>query len=141
MLFSLGGLALLIVAGRLIVAGAQGIAAAWGVGAFIIGAVLIAAGTSVPELATTFIAKVRGHDEISLGTILGSNIFNGLCIIGVVAVIHPIPVRWEQLIIALIFGVITVAGVFPVRQTLIPRWRGVILLAGYAVYVWVILTR
>lgn len=140
-LFSLVGLGLLVLAGRLIVVGAQGIAAEWGVGAFVIGAVLIAAGTSVPELATTFIAKVRGHDEISLGTVLGSNIFNGLWIIGVVAVIHPIPVRWEQLVIALIFGVVTVAGIFPTKQTLIPRWRGVLLLAVYAVYVWVILAR
>ncbi|MHB9129706.1 MAG: calcium/sodium antiporter [Armatimonadota bacterium] len=140
-LFSLVGLGLLVLAGRLIVAGAQGIAAAWGVGAFIIGAVLIAAGTSVPELATTFIAKVRGHDEISLGTILGSNIFNGLWIIGVVAVMHPIPVRWEQLVIALIFGVVTVVGIFPTKHTLIPRWRGVVLLAVYAAYLWTTLTR
>lgn len=47
---------------------------------------VVAVGTSVPELATAIIAKIRGHDEVSLGTVLGSNIFNGLFIIAVAAV-------------------------------------------------------
>lgn len=71
------GLGLLIAAGTLIVTGAQGIAQAFGIEAFVIGATIVAVGTSVPELATAVIAKIRGHDEVGLGTVLGSNIFNG----------------------------------------------------------------
>jgi len=64
------------------------------VGDLIVGATIFAIGTSVPELATTIIAKLRGHDEIGLGTILGSNIFNGIFIVAVAAVIHPITAAW-----------------------------------------------
>jgi cation:H+ antiporter len=71
------GLLLLIAAGKLIVTGAGSIAAAYGISQFVIGATIVAVGTSVPELATAVIAKLKGHDEVGLGTILGSNIFNG----------------------------------------------------------------
>jgi cation:H+ antiporter len=65
------GLGLLIMAGRLIVSGASGLAAAMGIGSFIVGAVIVAFGTSVPELATVVISRIRGHDEIGLNTVLG----------------------------------------------------------------------
>jgi cation:H+ antiporter len=71
------GLAFLIVAGNLSVTGAKGVAVSFGIDAFIIGATVVAAGTSAPKLATTVVAKLRGHDEVGLGTILGSNISMG----------------------------------------------------------------
>ena len=98
------GLAFLVAAGNLIVAGARGIAISFGIDEFIIGATIVAVGTSVPELATTVIAKLRGHDEVGLGTILGSNIFNGLFIVAFAAMIHPITVPWHEVAIALVFG-------------------------------------
>jgi len=129
------GLALLIIAGRFIVSGAVGIAEAWGLGTFVIGALIVAVGTSVPELATSVMAKIRGHDEISLGTILGSNIFNCLGIIGVVAVICPIVVPFRSVLLALVFGLVTVIPTYPTRTGIIERWRGFVLLALYVVYV------
>ena len=66
----------LVTAGYLIVSGARGIAAAFGIDEFIVGATLVAVGTSTPELATTIVAKLRGHDDVGLGTIIGSNVFN-----------------------------------------------------------------
>jgi len=86
------GLILLMVSGRLIVTGAIGVAHAFGLGEFVIGATVVAIGTSTPELATAVIAKLRGHDAIGLGTVLGSNIFNGLWIVAVAAIITPITV-------------------------------------------------
>lgn len=139
MAFSLLGLALLIAAGRLIIAGAEGLAALWGVNAYIIGAVLVSLGTSIPELATTLIARLRGHDDIGLGTVLGSNLFNGLCIIGVVALLHPIPVRLPEIAVSLPVGMLVVAMVFPTRQGHIARWRGIALLllyVGFLVVTW-----
>lgn len=129
------GLAFLVGAGVLIVAGARGIAVAFGIDEFIVGATLVAVGTSAPELATAIIARLRGHDEIGLGTLLGSNIFNGLFIVAVAAVIHPIVVDWREILVALAFGLAALAVTFPARSGYIGRGRGALLLALYAAYV------
>ncbi|MBN2200475.1 sodium:calcium antiporter [bacterium] len=134
-LLSLVGLAFLITAGNLIVAGARGIAHTYGIDEFIIGATLVAIGTSAPELATAIIAKIKGHDEVGLGTLLGSNIFNGLFIIPVAASIHPIVVRWDEVAVALFFGLTALIIPFPDRKDRISRRRGVLLLVVYVMYV------
>jgi len=126
---------LLFGAGQLIVSGARAIAESMGITEFVIGATIVAVGTSVPELATTLIAKLRGHDEVGLGTVLGSNIFNGLWIVPVAAVIHPIEFEWREVAVALAFGVLAMLIVYPPRQGLIGRGRGVLLLIIYCVYV------
>lgn len=128
------GLALLVVAGTLIVDGARGIAQSFGLDEFVIGATVVAVGTSVPELATTIMAKLRGHDEVGLGTILGSNLFNGLFIIAVAAMIHPIPIAGSEVFVALGFGVTAVALTWPAKDGGIGRGRGVLLLLLYAAY-------
>ncbi len=92
-------LAFLLAAGNLIVVGARGIAISLGINKFIIGATIVAVGTSAPEPATTVIAMLRGHEEVGLGTILGSNIFNGIFITAVAAIIHPITVAWRDVAI------------------------------------------
>ncbi len=133
------GLAFLIAAGTLIVAGAKDIAHAYGIGEFVIGATLVAVGTSVPELATAIIAKLKGHDEVGLGTILGSNIFNGLFIVGLVAVIHPITVEWRTVFAALVIGITALALSYPNATGFIDRRRGLFLLALYCVYLAIVL--
>ena len=133
------GLAFLVAAGNLIVAGARGIAISFGIDEFIIGATIVAVGTSVPELATAVIAKLRGHDEVGLGTILGSNIFNGLLIVAVAAMIHPITVPWREVAIALVFGLVALVFAYPTRKGFIERRRGVLLLMLYVVYLATIL--
>lgn len=128
------GLGLLVVAGTLIVDGARGLARSYGIDEFVIGATVVAVGTSVPELATAIMAKLRGHDEVGLGTILGSNLFNGLFIVAVAAMIHPIPVEAGAVFLALGFGVVAVALTWPARDGHIDRARGALLLALYAAY-------
>ncbi|HEX7954884.1 MAG TPA: calcium/sodium antiporter [Burkholderiales bacterium] len=128
-------LALLAAAGNLGVMGAAGLATAFGVSKFVAGATIVALGTSVPELATTVIAKLRGHDDIALGTLLGSNIFNCLFIVGVAAVIYPIVVPLRELAVALTFGIVAVAATYPAADGMIRRWRGALLLALYCSYV------
>ena len=130
----LTGLVFLVAAGVLIVMGAKGIAIAFGIDEFIVGATIVAIGTSAPEIATTLVAKLRGHDEVGLGTILGSNIFNGLFIIGVAATIHPIVVDWREILVALVFGAVALAFAFPSARGHIERRRGVLLLVLYAAY-------
>lgn len=133
------GLTCLIVAGNLIVAGGKGIAIAFGIDEFVTGATIVAIGTSVPELATTTVSKMRGHEEVGLGTILGSNIFNSLWVVGIAATIFPISVSWREVSVALIFGLVTVALTFPTSRGFIERRRGVLLVALYVVYVATIL--
>ncbi len=141
LLSSITGLAFLAGAGGLIVAGAKGIAISFGIDEFVIGATAVAVGTSAPELATTVIAKVRGHDAVSLGTILGSNIFNGIFIVAVAAIIHPITVAWHQVAAALFFGLSALVFAYPTRTGFIRRRRGVLLLVLYGVYLAIILQR
>jgi len=131
---SASGLLLLAAAGRFIVGGATGIAASFGVDEFVIGATIVALGTSVPELATAVVSKLRGHDEVGLGTILGSNIFNGLFVVAVAAIISPIQVDWREVWVALLFGLVTVALTLPGRGGFIESRRGIALLALYGVY-------
>jgi cation:H+ antiporter len=141
LVFSAVGLALLILAGHLVVMGARGIARSYGVGEFVIGATVVAVGTSMPELATTIIAKLRGHDEVGLGTVLGSNIFNGLLIVAVVAIICPIEVDWHKVAVALIFGLLAVVLTFPFGSGYIGRGRGILLLALYGLYLAIVLQK
>lgn len=138
-ILSMVGLAFLVAAGRLIVTGAKGIAVSFGIDEFVIGATVVAVGTSVPELATSIMAKLRGHDEISLGTILGSNIFNGLWVVAIAAIIFPISVDWREVAATLVFGLVAVMFTLPTRRGLIERRRGILLLVLYAVYLTAIL--
>ena len=130
----LGGMLALASAGYLIVSGARGVAAAFGIDEFIVGATLVAIGTSTPELATTIVAKWRGHDEVGIGTIIGSNIFNNLFIVAVAAMIHPISVAWREVAVALGFGIVALAFCYPPRDGMIGRGRGLLLLAVYVAY-------
>jgi cation:H+ antiporter len=133
------GLAFLIAAGRLIVSSAKSMAVAAGVDEFVIGATIVAVATGTPELATTVISKLRGHDELSLGNILGSNIFNGLLIVAVAASLAPISIVQSELAVGLIFGVITTVAIFPSSNGVIGRRRGGVLLLIYVAYVLIIL--
>lgn len=86
------GLAGLIIGARLLVDGSVSIARAIGVSDLLIGLTLVAVGTSLPELATSFIAAYRKENDIVVGNIVGSNISNIFFILGVVAIVQPIPV-------------------------------------------------
>lgn len=132
---SLAGLVLLIAAGRLIVTSATTIAHDFGLSEFVIGATIVSIGTSVPELATAIISRVKGHDEVGLGTILGSNIYNGLFIIGVAATISPFDIEFGEVAPAIILGMAALALTWPVKGNKIGHWRGGLLLAVYFIYV------
>lgn len=131
---TLVGLALLVAAGSFIVFGASEIAKRFGLSDFIIGATLVAVGTSTPELATALIARIRRQDDVGFGALLGSNIFNGLFIIGVAGAITPIQTSEIEAAPALVAGLAALALVYPPRNGVYRPWRGVALLAVYAGY-------
>lgn len=130
------GLLLLVASGRLIVLSTTGIAREFGIDDFIIGATLVAFGTSVPELASTVLAKIKGHDEIGVGTVLGSNIFNNLFIVAVAAIIRPIRVPLTEVVPAILFGILSLLIALPRRGTgWVRRRQGVLLVLIYSLYV------
>ncbi|MGB6223125.1 calcium/sodium antiporter [Haloferula sp.] len=88
--FVLAGLLILAFGSQLLVDNAVLLARAWGVSEAVIGLTVIAAGTSMPELATSIVGAIRGQSDISLGNVVGSNIFNILFVLGLAALIHPI---------------------------------------------------
>ncbi|MDX2158740.1 MAG: hypothetical protein SFW09_19735 [Hyphomicrobiaceae bacterium] len=87
------------------------------------------------------VSRLKGHDEVGLGTVLGSNVFNGLFITGVAATITPIKVPITSAAPAIIVGLGALALCFPPRSGRIGRWRGGLLVALYAVYLTAILER
>ncbi len=133
------GLAALIAAGRLFVGGATGIAAAFAVDTYVVGVVLVAIGTSLPELVTVLLSRLRGHDDVGVGTLIGSNLFNGLAIVGIAGVIHPIAVPLAEVAFTLACGMAALLMLRPDRRGLIGRGRGALLLLLYAGFVWLTL--
>ena len=129
------GVVLLLVSGETFVRGAVGLADRFGWDRFLVGATLVALGTTIPELATSVVAKLRGHDEIGLGTLLGSCIFNGGFIVPVAALITPPTVGFADVAVALGAGVVLVIAARPYRGAVLGRRRGVLLLALYAAFI------
>ena len=129
------GLVLLVVAGRLIVVAAEAIGSALGLDPFVVGATFVAFGTSTPELATTLAATLRGHEEVGIGAIVGSNLFNGLWIVGVLTVLRPFEVPLGEVALSLVVGAVAVALLVPGRSLRLGRARGATLLALYALFV------
>lgn len=91
-LWLLVGLVLLIVSSRMLVWGAVNIAQALGVSDLLIGLTIVAIGTSLPELASSIAAARRGENDLAVGNVIGSNLFNTLVVVGIAAVIAPINV-------------------------------------------------
>lgn len=131
-----GGLALLIGGSQILLWGAIGIAEAFAVPEAVIGLTLVAVGTSLPELSISVIAAVRRHGDVAVGNVLGSNIFNVLGILGVSALLQPLPVpsrihifdQWVLLGTSLLLLPLLYSG----RR--VTRWEGAVLLTGYLVY-------
>lgn len=135
------GLALLIVGAGWLVDGAVAAAQRLGVSEAVIGLTLVAIGTSLPELATTIVAAIRGHGEIALGGAIGSNVFNVLGVIGPAAIAAPIyaeGIEWPVLAIMLAMALLTAYFLFSGGKT--KRWEGAVLLLTYAGYLWWVVT-
>jgi cation:H+ antiporter len=98
-LVALAGLVAVLVGARLLVDSAVEIARAWGVTEAVIGLTIVAIGTSLPELATSLVAAWRGARDIALGNVIGSNVFNILAILGITALVAPIPVEPRFLLV------------------------------------------
>ena len=131
------GLVCLVIGGEMIVKSATMIARQIGVSEAIIGLTIVALGTSLPELATSVIAAFKHNGDIAIGNVVGSNIFNVFFILGVSAIIRPLP-AYEGIVldasIATLSAVILWLLAMCNKQHTIQRWGGAILLIVYAAY-------
>jgi cation:H+ antiporter len=136
-LWIIGGFIALMIGARLLVDGAVSIARGYGISEAFIGLTIVAVGTSLPELATSLIAAFRRQSEIAIGNIVGSNIFNLLGILGVTALIAPIPVasRFLTFDLPVMIAVSLVLTALLLARPVIGRGIGIGMLAGYAAYV------
>lgn len=137
-LYVLGGLAMLVLGGRFLVDAAVHIAVAAGVSQAVIGLTIVAVGTSLPELATSAIASLKGEADIAVGNVVGSNIFNILLILGVSGLIRPIS-SLDMSSMDLAMMTVTAALCLPLMRTgyVLSRREGAVLLmiyVGYVVY-------
>lgn len=135
LLYIVGGLAILVLGSRLFVTGSVKFAQLMGVSEAIIGLTIIAAGTSLPELATSLVASIRKQADIAIGNIVGSNIYNILCILGVASLIAPIDGTGISMIDVYVM-IATSVLLWPMLWTslTLKRSEGVVLVLIYAGY-------
>ena len=134
-----GGLASLIIGGRLFVNSATELAKMFGVSDKFIAITVMAAGTSMPELATCVVAALKGRGQLALGNVLGSNISNILLILGGAALINPLSfggMTYVDLGVVLMCAAIIFASAFLFKKKQVDRYDGVIMLLMEAGYMW-----
>lgn len=136
--FVVVGLGLLVLGSRLFTDAATGIARAIGVSELVIGLTIVAAGTSLPEVATSVLAAVRGERDIAVGNVVGSNIFNMLGVLGVSGLVArggvPVNEAAMQLDIPVMIAVSVACLPIFFTGNVIARWEGTLFLAYYVAY-------
>ena len=137
----IGGIVALVLGSRWLVEGGQSLLSAAGFSDIFIGLTVLALGTSLPELAASVVAAIRGEAEFSVGNVVGSNIYNILAVIGIVAVITPIgvspSVRGFEFPALLAFTALLVGLLY--RGDRISRFDGGALVAGYVAFIYLLL--
>jgi len=131
------GLAGLIVGGRLVLSAAVQMAVNFGISEKVIGLTIVAAGTSFPELATSIVAAVKKNNDIAVGNIIGSNIFNIFLILGISSLIRPLPFdktfNTDMLLVA-VGTIILFLTMFTGKKKRLDRWEAGILFLIYVFY-------
>lgn len=133
---ALGGILVTVLGARLTVDAAVTVALAWGMSETVVGLTVVAIGTSLPELVTSVMAALRRESGIAFGNVMGSNIYNILGIMGVTALVHPIPIppQIAQLDVWVMLAATLALIVAVVAWKRIGRGTGVIFLGTYAAY-------
>lgn len=133
------GLAVLVVGSQLLVNSATDIAEAAGISELVIGLTVVSIGTSLPELATSIMAALRGQRDIAVGSVIGSNLFNLMSVLGLSSIVSSdgIPVSDVSLRLDLPVMLAATFALVPIvwNGFRIERWEGAVLVAFYALYV------
>lgn len=133
------GVALLIAGAEGLIRGSSAIARGFGVSEALIGITIVGIGTSLPEATASILASIKGENELAFANIVGSNIFNGLAILGITGLAFPLSFDVSNVGFSLIDGLVLLAAtilmfVFAVTHRKVVRWEGAVMLAGYLTY-------
>ncbi len=137
-LFIFGGLAGLVLGGKWIVDGAVKIAEGFNVSQSLIGLTIVAVGTSLPELATSAVAAYKKQTDIAIGNVVGSNIFNIFWILGVSAVIRPLPFNPNSnsdILMTVFASILLLLEMYIGKKFILERWQGGMMVLTYIGYV------
>jgi len=132
------GLVGLVAGGKLFVTNAVDLARAAGLSELLIGLTIVSIGTSLPELATSINASRKGHSDLVIGNILGSNIFNILWIVGVTSLIQPIPISGNVLVdmaISIIVSALLLVLIRINKEKIITKKAGIVMVSSYVAYI------
>ena len=133
-----GGLVLLTIGSKLLVDGAVKIASDLGVSQLVIGLTIVAVGTSLPEVVTSVVASIRGQRDIAVGNVVGSNLFNILCVLGLTSAVSPNGVVVSEQAIAFDIPVMVAVAVIClpifISGSVIRRYEGALFLAYLSLY-------
>jgi cation:H+ antiporter len=136
--YVVAGLGLLVLGSQWLVDGAVQFAQWLGISEVVVGLTIVAAGTSLPEVATSILAAVRGERDIAVGNVVGSNLFNLMGVLGLAGAASPdgLPVAPAMLGFDLPVMLAVAVACLPIyaRGRMIPRWEGALFLFGYAAY-------
>ena len=130
-MFIIIGLALIIAGGQFVVNSAKFIAAAFGMSETLIGLTVVAFGTSLPELVTSIVASRKGENELAVGNVVGSNIFNMMFILGISAALHPITVNFACMTDFAILIVASIMVFIFALKNKINRVEGIVMILFY----------
>ncbi len=139
--FLILGIAGIIVGAELAVNGSTSIARLLGVSETLIGLTIVAIGTSLPELVTSIVAAKKGENEIAIGNVIGSNIFNILCILGISATLRPIGLEPLVIFDTLFLVVISLLSWAICHKGKMKRWCGIVMMLVYVAYTVYIIMR
>lgn len=133
------GIALLIAGAEGLIRGSSAIARGFGVSEALIGITIVGIGTSLPEATASILASIKGENELAFANIIGSNIFNGLAILGITGLAFPLSFDVSNAGFSLIDGLVLLVAtilmfVFAVTHRKVVRWEGGVMLAGYLAY-------
>lgn len=131
------GLALLVGGGELFVRGAKGIALDFGMSDRLVGLTIVAFGTSLPELAASLVAALRGYSALAIGNVIGSNIFNIFLVTGVSGMIRPLPGDFSKMLVdfAFLVGLTLAAAIFMRKERRLTRIEGALLVSTYVAFI------
>jgi cation:H+ antiporter len=138
------GLTGLVLGGSWIINGAVEIAGKFGVSEYLIGLTVVAVGTSLPELATSAVAAYRKNTDIAIGNVVGSSIFNIFWILGISAVITPLPFQTSgnpDIVMTIISSILLFVFLFIGKNHVLKKWQGVLFLMFYIAYLVFVILR
>ena len=139
------GLALVVFGADYLVDGASSVARRYGLSEFVIGLTIVGMGTSAPEMVVSFIGAIQGNADISVGNVVGSNIFNALLILGITGILLPVAItpenRKKDIPINIVVTVLLILlgfkhSIFGIGTNGLTRIDGAVLVLLFAVYMW-----